>query len=399
MATTQSFSHIMRCMRMNDEWQEKTLYYVSLCTCWVLTWVLPLTLLPLLLPVAHASTNQSSHAALPGHATLTVAAVGDIMLGTNYPFDRLPEPDSNLFFENVTASLLQADIVIANFEGVLTDQDSSPKKQCDDASKCFLFRSPPHYAKHLRNAGINAVSLANNHSHDFGNPGFRDSKFHLAANGIQTSGGKGDYAIWPDREVRTAMVAFSTYDHVNNMNDIANARAIVSRLDNFYDVVIVSFHGGAEGINKSHLPFATEYFHGEKRGDVVAFSRAMVDSGADLVVGHGPHVPRAIELHNGRLIAYSLGNFITHEGIRIKGKFGYAPILLATLNHNGEFICGNIVSAQQSREHGLQLDANQLAYKEIRQLTNQDLSGGGLYFSDNGQIDREEKSNSFCQQP
>jgi len=353
----------------------------------------------LLLSAAAQASNTNDalvYSRTPEHATITVAAIGDIMLGTNYPYDRLPEDDGNFLLADVTTSLVQADITIGNLEGVLMDYGQGPQKHCDDESMCFAFRSPPHYAQHLRNAGISAVSLANNHSYDFGIRGFRESKFHLAANGIQSSGGKGDFAMWPDREVRTAMVAFSTYDYTNNMNDIEGARRIISRLDQFYDVVIVSFHGGAEGVDKSRLPFTTEYYQGENRGDVVTFSRAMVDAGADLIVGHGPHVPRAIELYNQRLIAYSLGNFVTYEGIRIDDQLGYAPILVATMKGDGEFLCGQIVSARQSRKYGVQIDSEQLAYNEIRDLTNEDLSGGGLHFSDDGVVSTPDTTNSLC---
>lgn len=347
-----------------------------------------------------ASTNTASgelvYSRTAGHATITVGAIGDIMLGTDYPYDRLPEDDGDFLLADVTSFLVQADITIGNLEGVLMEDDHYPSKQCDDKSSCFAFRSPPHYAQHLRNAGISAVSLANNHSFDFGRQGFIESKIHLAANGIQTSGGKGDFAMWPDREVRTAMVAFSTYDHTNNMNDLDNASRIMSQLSQFFDVVIVSFHGGAEGRDKSRLPFATEYYQGENRGDVVSFSRAMIDAGADLVIGHGPHVPRAMELYKRRLIAYSLGNFATHEGILIDDQLGYAPILLATMSGNGEFLCGQIVSARQSRENGVQPDKDQLAYKEIRKRTNEDLSGGGLSFSNDGFFNRTDTSESLC---
>lgn len=351
------------------------------------------------LPIfVYASTTDNSpgYSTTGDHATVTVAALGDIMLGTNYPYDRLPEDDGNFLLADITGSLIQADIIIANLEGVMMESGDEPQKQCDDSSSCFAFRSPPRYARHLRNAGINAVSLANNHSHDFGTQGFIETKTHLAANGIQSSGGKGDFAMWPDREVRTAMVAFSTYGYANNMNDLQSAKTVVSRLNEFYDVVIVSFHGGAEGINQSRLPFKTEYYRGENRGNVVSFSRAMVDAGADLVVGHGPHVPRAIELYNRRLIAYSLGNFITYEGIRIDDKLGYSPIILATMNRSGEFLCGQIVSAQQSRNRGVQIDTAQLAYKEIRDLTNEDLAGGGLLFEDNGHFNIAGNTNSTC---
>lgn len=354
----------------------------------------------LLLLATIASSFHSAHAknnSNVGFATLTVAAVGDVMLGTDYPHDRLPAYNMDNVFEWVANSLLDADIAIANLEGVIMDQKIAPQKKCKDKSKCHAFRAPAHYAQYLRYAGFNAISLANNHSHDFGLPGFQETKKNLAAQGIKSSGGIGDIAIWPDRGVRTAMAAFSTYAYTNNMNNVEKASELVAQLDKFYDVVIVSFHGGSEGLETSHLPFTSEYFHGENRGDVVGFSRAMIDAGADLVIGHGPHVPRAVEVYKKRLIAYSLGNFFTHEGIRINNKFSYAPILLATLNNNGEFLCGRILSARQSRNLGLAFDTDQRAYEEIKKLTEQDLAGGRLRFYDNGRIGNENDANNGCQ--
>ena len=92
-----------------------------------------------------------------------------------------------------------------------------------------------------------------------------------------------------------------------------------------HDIVIVSFHGGAEGNGAEMLPFAREIFAGEDRGNVVEFAHAMVDAGADLVLGHGPHVVRPMELYRDRLIAYSLGNFATYYGISVEGIRGIAP--------------------------------------------------------------------------
>jgi hypothetical protein len=137
-------------------------------------------------------------------------------------------------------------------------------------------------------------------------------------------------------------------------------------------------------MNADRIPFSMEHYYGENRGDVVQFSRAMVDSGADLVVGHGPHVPRAIELYQNRLIAYSLGNFATYYGISVNGTKGYAPILIATLDGNGQFVSGEIISAIQIRPNGPTLDDQHRAYEQIWELTEKDFSGGGVKFQNGG---------------
>ena len=112
-----------------------------------------------------------------------------------------------------------------------------------------------------------------------------------------------------------------------------------------HDIVIVSFHGGAEGADVTHVPFAEEEYYGEPRGDVVWFARGVVDAGADLVIGHGPHVVRGMERYKERLIAYSLGNFATYYGISVAGIKGIAPILTTTLD--GE---GHLSKAKSSRQ-------------------------------------------------
>jgi hypothetical protein len=153
-----------------------------------------------------------------------------------------------------------------------------------------------------------------------------------------------------------------------------------------HDIVIVSFHGGAEGRDVTHLPFADEEYYGEPRGDVVRFARMVVDAGADLVVGHGPHVVRAMERYNDRLIAYSLGNFATYYGISVAGIKGVAPILIVTLDHEGRFVDGEIISTHQLRPAGPTLDPESRALKLIRGLSIEDFGNPGLTFHPDGRI-------------
>ena len=228
------------------------------------------------------------------------------------------------------------------------------------------------------------MSLANNHARDFGEDGRSASMAALDAAGIRHSGRIGDVASWEQDGRRIAMVAFSFTGGSHPLNDTEGARALVAGLAAQHDLVIVSFHGGAEGGDATRLPFTVERFFGEERGDVVAFGRAMVEAGAGLVLGHGPHVPRAIEVYRGRLIAYSLGNFATWFGISVAGMKGYAPLLQATLDNSGQLLEGRIISGLQLRPDGVTLDPQQRAFQLMRDLTALDLSGGGLLFSDDG---------------
>ena len=170
------------------------------------------------------------------------------------------------------------------------------------------------------------------------------------------------------------------------MLDYDLAEETVARFAETHDVVIVSFHGGAEGRDAMHLPFAEEEYFNEPRGDVVMFARLVVDAGADLVIGHGPHVVRALERYEGRLIAYSLGNFATYYGISVDGIKGIAPILLLTLDGEGRFVDGEIVSTIQLRPAGPTIDPTRRALHLVRDLSADDFGEPGIRFLPDGRI-------------
>jgi hypothetical protein len=316
-------------------------------------------------------------------ARITIAATGDIMLGTDFPKNHLPDDDARSFLADVTPVLSNADIAFGNLEGVLMD-GGEPVKKCKDPDACYLFRSPTRYADRLAAAGYDVMSLANNHARDFGEAGRSSSMQALETRGIRHSGRAGDVAIWANVDFKAALIAFAPFKESNPMLGLDEAIALVQALADEHDLVIVSMHGGGEGADAAHVPFATEFYYGENRGNVVDFSRRMIDAGADLIIGHGPHVPRAMEIYGDRLIAYSLGNFATYYGISVAGDKSLAPVLVATVDGGGRFIRGEIVSAIQIRPGGPRLDTRDRAYERIRELTERDFPGGGLGFSNGG---------------
>ena len=315
---------------------------------------------------------------------LSIAAVGDIMLGTDYPKNRLSE-DSYALLASVAPVLQQADVSFGNVEGVLMDGGEA-RKRCSNPSRCYLFRSPASYAETLSQAGFDVVSLANNHARDFGEEGRDATMQALDSAGIHHSGRAGDVARWEHDGVRMAMIAFAPFGGSHDMLDMVSGRSLIEELAVESDILMVSLHAGAEGGEVTRLPFAMETFLGEQRGDVVAFARMAVEAGADLVVGHGPHVPRAMELYQGRLIAYSLGNFATYWGINVRGINGLAPILVATLNEDGSFVEGHIHSNHQQRPLGPLPDPNNQAALLIRELTLADFPDGLLVIDEQGHI-------------
>ncbi len=309
------------------------------------------------------------------------------MPGTDYPENILPDDDGLSFFDGVSAVLNAPDVTFGNFEGVLLD-GGQPVKQCKNKGQCFLFRTPTRYARYLKLAGFDVMSLANNHARDFGEDGRTSSMAALAAEGIQTSGREGTVAQFTVNGRRIALVAFAPNVGSNSLNDPQIGLPLVSELAASNDIVIVSFHGGAEGNGAEKLPFAREIFAGEDRGNVVEFARQMIDAGADLVLGHGPHVVRPLELYHDRLIAYSLGNFATYYGISVEGTRGIAPILLVTLDDEGRFVSGKIEPTIQRRPAGPSIDPEKKVITLIRELTTEALPEGALEIADDGTLAR-----------
>ena len=316
---------------------------------------------------------------------LRIASVGDIMVGTDYPKNHLPDDDGVSFLKAVTPILRDADITIGNLEGVLMD-GGEPFKQCKNASACYLFRTPARYANYFVDAGFDVLSLANNHSRDFGEEGRTASMQNLAAAGILHTGREGDFAEMDVNGLKVAVLGYAVTLNSNLVLDYDIAAETVTRFAASHDIVVVTFHGGAEGDNVERIPFAEETQYGEMRGDVVRFARLMVDSGADLVVGHGPHVVRGIERYRDRLIAYSLGNFATYYGISVEGNRGIAPVLVVTLDAQGRFVEGMIHATEQLRPAGPTPDPDRKVLALMQSLSIRDFGTPGVGFQSDGRI-------------
>ena len=338
-------------------------------------------------PPAEPPPPPANPSPAPTRPALTLAAVGDMMLGTDFPENTLPDDDGLSFLDAVTPILSAADVAFGNVEGVLMD-GGEPVKQCKNPKICFLFRSPARYATYFKLAGFDAVSLANNHARDFGEEGRSSSMAALESAGIHTSGREGTTASWVVNGRRVALVAFAPNVGSNSLNDPQIGLPLVTGLAANHDIVIVSFHGGAEGTGAEKMPFAREIFAGEDRGNVVEFAHAMIDAGADIVLGHGPHVVRPLELYHDRLIAYSLGNFATYYGISVDGIRGLAPILLATLDDEGRFVAGRIEPVIQVRPAGPAPDPGRGVIPLLQTLTRDAFPDGALDILDDGTLAR-----------
>ncbi len=337
--------------------------------------------------IAHAQDSVVQVAdTLRRSDTLSIIGVGDIMMGTNYPEDRLPPRDGAFLMEGVDSILQDADVTFGNLEGVLLDSGGTPKR-CKDPKVCYAFRSPVRYVSNLTKAGFDLMSLANNHAGDMGEEGRQSSMRVLEENGILHAGQLNQKTtIFEKDSVRYGLVAFAPNSNCVPLNDIEGAKQLVMQLDSIVDVVIVSFHGGAEGAQFQNVPRTEEMYYGENRGDVYKFSHTLIDAGADIIFGHGPHVTRAIEVYNNRFIAYSLGNFCTYRGISIAGVNGIAPIIKVFTDREGKFLFGRITPTQQTYEHGVRVDPEKKVILKIRELTKKDFPEGNIEIDDDGLI-------------
>jgi hypothetical protein len=316
-------------------------------------------------------------------STITVAAVGDIMMGSSYPGNNTPPDNGVGLFKNVAPVLRDADLTLGNLEGTLLTGGVCAKKI--QKGRCYAFRTPPEFAQNLVDAGFDYMNCANNHMNDFGSGGIKSTVEALEHAGIMAGGPYGNEVGFDINNIRVVIVSFATSPNANTIFEIEKAQRIVAEYSKKSDVTIVSFHGGGEGVKYLHTSNAFEYYMGWPRGNVVKFARAVVDSGADLVWGHGPHVPRALELYKGRLIAYSLGNFCTW-GFNLGDERGLAPILKVELDSTGAFMSGQIISAIQRTYKYLYLDTLHAAAGLMKRLSESDFPDSAPLISPHGGI-------------
>ncbi len=316
--------------------------------------------------------------------TISIVAVGDIMLGSSFPSEKnLPPDDGKNSFAAVD-SLLKADVVFGNLEGVLLDGGKPTKIDTLKNKTRYSFRMPERYACVLKTAGFNLVSIANNHIGDFNWRGRKTTAKILDSLQINYAGQVNKpIAVFTINKIRFGFCAFAPNAYTVSINDLKRAKVLVSRLKESADVVIVSFHGGAEGANFQHVTRKREIFYRENRGNVYEFAHAVIDAGADVVLGHGPHVTRAVEVYKNKFVAYSLGNFCTYGTISLAGPNGFAPLLRLKLNKRGDFLSALVTSTKQSKLNGLTLDKNNRAFNTMKSLTEADFLNNGLVFAEN----------------
>ena len=226
--------------------------------------------------------------------SLTVSVVGDCTLGTDETFDYSTSLNayfdnygSSYFLQNVKPIFSADDLTIANFEGTLTEST-------DRQEKTFAFKGDPKYTEILTAGSVEAANLANNHSKDYGEQSYTDTIQYLENAGLTTFG-YDRVAVKEIKGIKVGLVGiYVLADGMGRQQQVIDNIQAVK--DQGAQVVIVSFHWGTE---KSNYPDETQK----------ALAHTAVDSGADLVLGHHPHVLQGIEKYKGKNIVYSLGNF------------------------------------------------------------------------------------------
>lgn len=226
--------------------------------------------------------------------SFTVSVVGDCTLGTDENFDYdtslnayYESYGSEYFFRNVKDIFSADDLTIANFEGTLTDSEEREEKQ-------FAFKAPAEFSSILSDGAVEAVTLANNHSHDYGEQGFADTLAALDQEGI-THFGYDETAVIEVKGIKVGLVGiYELKDHLERTEQLKQNIAKVKEQGAVITIVI--FHWGNE---KEEIPDSNQ----------TTLGRLAIDEGADLVCGHHPHVLQGIETYKEKNIVYSLGNF------------------------------------------------------------------------------------------
>lgn len=302
----------------------------------------PHFLLLLLLP---ASLGAQGPVRSPG--SVRVCAGGDVALGTNLDttwaigatrrigrvVPAIPDPDTLL--APLRPLVADADIVLLNAEGAIGD-GPAPRKCGPRSTLCYAIRQPREVAPALRRLGgtrsVVVANVANNHARDAGVSGMDTSVALLRAADVFVTGADTLATVVVTTAGDTVAFLGFAASGPTDVRDLAGVRRHVARAAASYPIVVVTMHLGSEGIRAQRTRNVDERLSTERRGNPVAFARTAVASGARLVIGHGPHVVRAMQWQGDAFVAYSLGNLLTYGPFSFKPPLDRGGILCATVS-------------------------------------------------------------------
>jgi poly-gamma-glutamate synthesis protein (capsule biosynthesis protein) len=236
-----------------------------------------------------------------GKDRVSLLAVGDIMMG-DHPIcighgvaSTIKKNGPRFIFEKVASALRESDVVFGNLETVISHKNLNEK-----SLRSAQLRASPESVEGLKYAGFNVLSLANNHIMDHGREAMLDTMKILSENNIKClMEGAEEQVVFDIKGMRIAFIAFNLVKE-ETIGEIVTAEKIIERVTSakeLGDILIVSLHWGDEYISR---PSPKQ----------IEMGRKIIDAGANLVIGHHPHVLQGIERYNSGMIAYSLGNFV-----------------------------------------------------------------------------------------
>jgi poly-gamma-glutamate capsule biosynthesis protein CapA/YwtB (metallophosphatase superfamily) len=325
-------------------------------------------------PVARGAGEVASSASPPAaQATLSIADVGDMNFGMN---GRYPSGGATELLAGVAGDL-HSDLTVGNLETALGDSGTT-KCGPKPSAECFAFQAPASDALDVARAGFAAVNVANNHTDDAGATGIQETDQALTAAHLSWTGRPGQITYLVRNGIKVALLGFAPYDYDSNLLDIPAAVAAVKQATQHAQLVIVFIHAGAEGVGAQHVRPGMETYLGEERGDPIAFAHAVVDAGADLVLGSGPHVLRAMQWYHGRLIAYSLGNFAGYYTLGLGGATADSAILHVALRSDGSFAGGSVTPVRLAGAGFPAPDPSRAGIDLINSLSRTDLGASAV---------------------
>lgn len=246
-----------------------------------------------------SNTNKKSKKS--DTVAITISEAGDCTLGVDSRFNSTfneyyDRKGAAYFLKKVKPVFSKDDITIVNFEGTLTESSARQVK-------AFTFKGPAKHVKILKKGSVEVVNLANNHSMDFGSKGFSDTKKTLKKNKVKYCYN----STIAYKKVKGVKVAFIGFSQLSGAGESQVKAAIKQAKKNKAKIIIASFHWGIE----------YDYY---PSGNQKSIARYAISEGADLVLGHHPHVLQGVEKYKGRYIVYSLGNFCFGGNVNPRDK-------------------------------------------------------------------------------
>ena len=266
---------------------------------------------------------------------------GDTMIGEEIVSEKI-------FGDAISTLEEPTDFMFFNFEGTLGNHgvdDKTPK--CLFGLFCYKFMINPNNLKIFKNFNSNIVfNLANNHSMDYGSNTQINTK-NLIEKTFHSIG-----TIYsPEHIFEKEKVVFIGASPHSGTFSIFNPELIkkVIFYKNHGYIVVVSLHMGKEGVDEYLVKNQNEIFCGQNRGNIYELSHKLIDNGADIIVGHGPHITRGFELYKNKLIMYSLGNFLTYGQFSLNKELAYSSLFKVNIDDNGDFLSGEIKGFEQTK--------------------------------------------------